>query len=188
MCLLSLTTHYSCFSSIIEPRSSQISNQDDPINDALSPGGGKPYFSDTHFPVHAVLSRHFGTFLGNSSTTFMLVTIQKPAQFQQQVSDLPIFYDHFMVLKYVVAFRRRSNHYYTRAKPRISEAHVPYIIYRCSPSELCSVDTWSCQKEMNMKITTTVRHFVAARTTSYLFPLLCGYFHSYYPLTIDDTE
>lgn len=64
-----------------------MSNQDDPTNDESSPG--KPYFSDTHFPVHSVLSRHFGTFLGNSSTTFMLVTIQKPAQFQQQVSGLP---------------------------------------------------------------------------------------------------
>ncbi|KAG7399022.1 NADH-ubiquinone oxidoreductase chain 1 [Phytophthora boehmeriae] len=42
------------------------------------------YLLDTQFPVHEALSASFGTFVGNSCSTYVLVAIQTPAQFQQQ--------------------------------------------------------------------------------------------------------
>ncbi|EEY56611.1 uncharacterized protein PITG_10158 [Phytophthora infestans T30-4] len=43
------------------------------------------YFLDTQFPVNETLSAGFGPFVGNTSSTYVLVAIQTPAPFQQQV-------------------------------------------------------------------------------------------------------
>ncbi|KAF4030756.1 Kinesin motor domain [Phytophthora infestans] len=42
------------------------------------------YFLDTQFPVNETLSAGFGPFVGNTSSTYVLVAIQTPAPFQQQ--------------------------------------------------------------------------------------------------------
>lgn len=58
-------------------------------NNAASRGdASKSFFSDTHFPVRKCLSDWFGGVLGNETATYMLVTIQKQAQYQQQVGSI----------------------------------------------------------------------------------------------------
>ncbi|POM68232.1 Hypothetical protein PHPALM_15635, partial [Phytophthora palmivora] len=61
--------------SIIEPRG-ELTNQ-------VEKERGQ-YFLDTQFSVNEVLSAGFGGFVGNTSSTYLLVAIQTPAQYQQQ--------------------------------------------------------------------------------------------------------
>ncbi|KAG2778794.1 hypothetical protein PC129_g1444 [Phytophthora cactorum] len=62
--------------SIVEPRG-ELTNQ------TQKKERGE-YFLDTQFPVNETLSAGFGAFVGNTSSTYLLVAIQTPAQFQQQ--------------------------------------------------------------------------------------------------------
>ncbi|KAL4086805.1 hypothetical protein PRIC1_013864 [Phytophthora ramorum] len=63
--------------SIVEPHGRDSVNQAEKKR-------GQQYLLDTQFPVHEPLSAAFGTFVGNTSATYLLVAIRTPAQFQQQ--------------------------------------------------------------------------------------------------------
>ncbi|KUF83842.1 Kinesin protein 3 [Phytophthora nicotianae] len=62
--------------SIIEPRGEQMYQ-------TQKKNRGE-YFLDPQFSVNETLSAGFGAFVGNTSSTYLLVAIQTPAQFQQQ--------------------------------------------------------------------------------------------------------
>ncbi|KAL4086798.1 hypothetical protein PRIC1_013858 [Phytophthora ramorum] len=64
--------------SIVEPHGRDSVNQAEKKR-------GQQYLLDTQFPVHEPLSAAFGTFVGNTSATYLLVAIRTPAQFQQQL-------------------------------------------------------------------------------------------------------
>eukprot|EP00644_Phytophthora_capsici_P007030 jgi/Phyca11/562179/estExt2_Genewise1.C_PHYCAscaffold_80717 len=97
-------------SSIIESRGGCLANQE----------GKKErghHFLDTQFPVNETLSVGFGAFVGNSSSTYVLVTIQTPAQFQQQAIQSLLYackakeIKNSNLVNYISAFvkRNRSN-------------------------------------------------------------------------------
>jgi hypothetical protein len=61
-------------SSIVEPRGNKVEKE-----------RSQDTFLDAQFPVNEALSAGFGAFVGNTSSTYLLVPVQTPAQFQQQV-------------------------------------------------------------------------------------------------------
>ncbi|TMW56972.1 hypothetical protein Poli38472_002897 [Pythium oligandrum] len=73
-------------SSIIEP--TIAANVFDTVPSHIKSAPSTPtktaLFADTHFPINKTLARYFGAYLGNSSSTYLLVTILKPAAYQQQ--------------------------------------------------------------------------------------------------------
>ncbi|TYZ60795.1 hypothetical protein PybrP1_004630 [[Pythium] brassicae (nom. inval.)] len=70
-------------SSIVDPSRWQDATKKSPsAMDARA--AERPVFSDAHFPVATGLSNWFGGWVGNDAATYVLVVIQKQAQFQQQ--------------------------------------------------------------------------------------------------------
>ncbi|KAL3663053.1 hypothetical protein V7S43_011994 [Phytophthora oleae] len=97
-------------SSIIESREGGLTNQEEKKEH-------RQHFLDTQFPVNETLSAGFGAFVGNTSSTYLLVTIQTPAQFQQQAIQSLLYACKAKEIKssssvnYISAFvkRNRSN-------------------------------------------------------------------------------
>ncbi|OWZ00454.1 hypothetical protein PHMEG_00028348, partial [Phytophthora megakarya] len=91
-------------------------------------------FLDTQFPVNKVLSAGFGAFVGNTSATYLLVTIQTPAQFQQQAIQSLLYACKAKEIKssslvnFLPAFVKRNNHgctFETQKRPSsISESQT----------------------------------------------------------------
>ncbi|KAK1938181.1 Kinesin-related protein 4 [Phytophthora citrophthora] len=94
-------------SSIIESRAGSLTNQE-------QKNESEQKFLDTQFLVNETLSAGFGAFVGNSSTTYLLVTIQTPAQFQQQAIQSLLYACKAKEIKssssvnYISAFVKRS--------------------------------------------------------------------------------
>ncbi|KAG7384129.1 hypothetical protein PHYPSEUDO_002913 [Phytophthora pseudosyringae] len=107
--------------SIVEPRGGELTNQ------AEKKERGQ-YFLDTQFPVNETLSAGFGAFVGNKSSTYLLVAIQTPAQFQQQVRG-------------GVGLNCTSFELARRVTCSIENQAIQSLLYACKAKEIKNLET-----------------------------------------------